>query len=175
MGELVRQVTAGPLTAEDWAPFGWLPVADTDPLDGTGRMSFEWGDPHLNVIAHFAHEVDRLDGVLLCPAMFRHASHTQALLVLDARAVVAVAPSHERFEAASGAGAIRAFLLEPLESFVLHRGTWHWGPFPVDTDAVHLYNVQGRRYLEDNAMVDLAADVGRVEILVPSPVAAPAP
>ena len=25
---------------------------------------------------------------------------------------------------------IRAFRLEPLESVVLHRGTWHWGPFP---------------------------------------------
>ena len=40
---------------------------------------------------------------------------------------------------------------------VLHRGTWHWGPFPVDADSVRLFNVQGLRYAEDNACVDLAA------------------
>ena len=31
---------AGPLTAAAWAPFGWLPVADTDPLDQTFTYEF---------------------------------------------------------------------------------------------------------------------------------------
>lgn len=167
MGELVCRVTAEPLTATTWSPFGWLPVADTDPLDGRGQLSFEWGDPHLNVIAHGAEEVERRNGALLCSAMYRHDSHSQALLVLDARAVVAVGRREQRFHSAADAASIRAFMLEPLDAFVLHPGTWHWGPFPVDADRVHLYNVQGRRYLEDNTMVDLASVVGGVEILVP--------
>jgi ureidoglycolate hydrolase len=50
---------------------------------------------------------------------------------------------------------VRAFVLEPLSAVVLHRGTWHWGPFPVAADSVSLFNVQGRRYLEDNDSVDL--------------------
>jgi len=174
MGEPVCRVTAEPLTADAWAPFGWLPVADTDPRDGTGRLSFAWGDPHLNMIAHDAGEVDRRDGALVCAAMFRHDSHTQALLVLDARAVVAVAPRDQRLASPADAGLIRAFVLEPLDAFVLHAGTWHWGPFPVDAETVHLYNLQGRRYLEDNVKVDVAAALGEVEISVAQHEASPA-
>ena len=42
------------------------------------------------------------------------------------------------------------------------RGTWHWGPFPVGPEAVRMFNVQGKRYAEDNASVDLAARAGAV-------------
>ncbi len=174
MGKFVCRVIAQPLTADAWAPFGWLPVADTDPGDGKGRLSFAWGDPHVNVIAHRADEIERRDGALVCGEMFRHDSHTQALLVLDARAVVAVAPGGHPLGAPGDAGVIRAFELEPLDAFVLHAGTWHWGPFPVDAETVHLYNVQGRRYCEDNMKVDVAAVLGEVEISVAQPDAMPA-
>jgi len=30
-----------PLTADAWAPFGWVPVADTDSADGQGRRYAE--------------------------------------------------------------------------------------------------------------------------------------
>ena len=53
-------VAAGPLTRRGLvAPFGWIPVADTDPADGGHRLHFEWGDPHLNVIAHYPDEIER--------------------------------------------------------------------------------------------------------------------
>ncbi len=57
---------------------------------------------------------------------------------------------------------LRAFVLKPLDCFVLHRGTWHWGPFPIERAPVRLLNVQGRRYAEDNASVDLPARAGAV-------------
>ena len=61
---------------------------------------------------------------------------------------------------------MRAFALEPLEAFVLSRGTWHWGPFPRGPEPVRLLNVQGARYAEDNASVDLGARAGaRLEII----------
>ena len=42
------------LSEEAWAPFGWLPVADTDPRDGEHRLSFAWDDVHVNIIGHAA-------------------------------------------------------------------------------------------------------------------------
>ncbi len=49
-----------------------------------------------------------------------------------------------------------AFRVAPLDAFVLARGTWHWGPFPLGAEPVRLLNVQGRRYAEDNEYADLA-------------------
>ena len=158
----VRTVTvvAGPLTAEAWAPFGWLPVDDVDPNDVTD-LHFEWADPHLNYIAHAHDEVPHTDdGSPVCEIMYRHDTHTQALLVTNCDAVVAVAPASADFSDDGDVGSIRAFALRPGDCFVLHRGTWHWGPFPVGTDPVRLLNVQGRRYSEDNASVDLPARTG---------------
>jgi hypothetical protein len=48
---------------------------------------------------------------------------------------------------------------------VLHRGTWHWGPYPLAAEAVRLFNVQGLRYREDNESVDLEAIEASVDVL----------
>lgn len=149
------RVKAEPLVPDRWASFGWLPVDDTDPTDGDHRLAFEWQDAHVNVISHSASEIVRRDGALHCSVMYRHDTHTQVLLVLDCRAVIAVAPASVRFDDPAEARLVRAFLIEPLHSLVLHRGTWHWGPFPVQADTVHLFNVQGHRYLEDNTCAPL--------------------
>ncbi len=50
---------------------------------------------------------------------------------------------------------MRAFRLEKLDAVVLHRGTWHWGPFPLGDEPVLLFNVQGLGYARDNASADL--------------------
>ena len=154
---------AGALTAEAFAPFGWLPVADTDPRDGDARLHFEWADPHLNVIAHAPDEVDHApSGDPLCAILYRHATHTQALMSLNVDAVVAVAPADATFESAQDLDLVRAFRVAPLAAFVLHRGTWHWGPFPLGTEAVQLLNVQGLGYARDNASVSLPERTGSV-------------
>ncbi len=146
-----------PLTRAGWAPFGWLPVADTDPLDATFDYEFTWGDPHVNVISHAADEVEHTPRGLVCAAMFRHDTHTQTLMPLDVDSVIAVAPAAVDLSRPEDLEAARAFRLRPLESLVLFRGTWHWGPFPVGSEPVRLFNVQGKRYAEDNACADLAA------------------
>jgi ureidoglycolate hydrolase len=82
------------------------------------------------------------------------------LTPLDVASVVAVAPADITFAEAGDVDAIRAFVLEPGETVVLHQGTWHWGPFPIRGAAsVKLLNVQGRRYAEDNASVDLSGSM----------------
>ena len=150
-----RLVSPVRLSAEPWKPFGWLPAKDTDPSDGSHRLSFDWADPHVNLIAHFAGEVEATAEGIRCCVMFRHRTHTQVLMPLDHRCVLAVAPPGTDFADAGAAEAVRAFILDPLQCLVLDRGTWHWGPFPVDTPGVQLFNVQGLRYREDNESVDL--------------------
>ena len=88
---------------------------------------------------------------------FSEVTHTQTVMALEVPAVIAVAPAAVSFSEPGDVETIRVFRLEPLEPLVLGRGTWHWGPFPVSADEVRLFNVQGLRYPEDNAMVDLAA------------------
>jgi len=132
-------------------------VADIDPLDGSNVLEFAWGDAHVNRISHRRDEVPTTTAGLCCEMLFRHLTHTQVLMPLDARAVVVVAAPGVGMTSPADSDEARAFLLDPLQSIVLHRGTWHWGPFPVEADSVELFNVQGRRYLEDNDRADLAA------------------
>jgi ureidoglycolate hydrolase len=156
-------VSTMPLAGAAFAPFGWLPVADTDPDDGRQTLHFEWADPHLNVIAHYPDEIERsAAGSPLCATLYRHATHTQALMVLNVDAVVAVAPADVTFSSPADLETVRTFRLRPQDVFVLHRGTWHWGPFPLGPEPVGLLNVQGLRYADDNASVDLAASTGSV-------------
>ena len=157
MSEERRKVGPEPLSEEAWAPFGWLPVADTDPRDGEHRLSFAWDDVHVNIIGHARAEVPESADGLRCEMLYRHDTHTQAVMSLDVPAVIAVAPAAVDFSGPADVESIRVFRLEPLEPLVLHRGTWHWGPFPIADDAVRLFNVQGLRYAEDNSCVDLAA------------------
>jgi ureidoglycolate hydrolase len=161
--DAVHVVIADPLTTTAWEPFGWLPLPDTDPRDGDHTLRFEWDDAHLNTIEHATDEVEVTEHGLRCAVMYRHRTHTQVLTPLDTAAVVAVAPADRTFAAPSDLGAIRAFVLEPGDTIVLHQGTWHWGPFPIrGARSVRLLNVQGRRYAEDNASVDL--DGSMVEV-----------
>jgi ureidoglycolate lyase len=151
-------IEAEAVTPDAWAPFGWLPVPDVDPRDGEHTLRFEWDDAHLNTIEHTLDEVEATADGLRCAVMYRHATHTQVLTPLDAPAVIAVAPTATTFADPSDLDAVRAFVVEPGQTVVLHQGTWHWGPFPIrGASSVRLLNVQGRRYAEDNASVDLSA------------------
>ncbi len=164
MSGYAKAVNPEPLSAAAWAPFGWVPVPDIDPRDGDQRMTFQWEDAHVNLIGHARNEVPQLEHGLGCEMLFRHDTHTQALMALDVPAVIAVASADVEFERPDEVESIRVFRLEPLQPFVLHRGTWHWGPFPVEAAEVRLFNVQGLRYAEDNRCVDLASKGLSVEV-----------
>jgi len=155
--EPVRRIVPSAVDEDRWAPFGWLPVDDTDPRDGSHVLEFTWGDVHVNRIGHRRDEVPEIPGGLRCEVLYRHDTHTQVLMALDVPSVVVVAPADAPMTDPADLDRVRAFLLEPLEAVVLHRGTWHWGPFPCAAESVTLFNVQGRRYIEDNASADLVA------------------
>lgn len=151
-----------PLTDSAWAPFGWIPVDDTDPRDATFTYEFLWGDVHVNLISHAADEIEHTERGAVCTVMYRHDTHTQTLMPLNVDTVVAVAPAEVDFSEPAHLESVRAFRLRPLQCFALHRGTWHWGPFPVGGESVRMFNVQGKRYAQDNVSVDLAARAGVV-------------
>ena len=88
-----RAVAPEPLTETGWSPFGWLPVPDLDPRDGQQTMTFEWADAHVNLIGHARAEVPETPGGLRCEMLFRHDTHTQALMPLNVPAVIVVAPA----------------------------------------------------------------------------------
>lgn len=166
MDATANRIEPEPLTPTGWAPFGWLPVPDTDPEDGSERLSFAWGDVHVNLIGHRRDEVPVLTDGLQCQVLFRHATHTQVVMPLDVPAVIVVAPAGGTFEGPGASAAIRAFTIPVLQAVVLHRGTWHWGPYPVDGESVRLFNVQGLRYREDNDSVDLLERGIPVDVLL---------
>ena len=151
----MREVVAVRLSPEAFAPFGWLPVSDTDPIDAALPFEFAWNDAHVNVISHAPDEVEHSERGLVCDRFYRHDTHTQTLLALDTHSVVAVAPAAATFASPTDLGEVRAFVVAPLEGFALARGTWHWGPFPLGDAPVRLWNVQGKRYREDNVCVEL--------------------
>ena len=48
-------------------------------------------DAHLHIIAHFTDDISYVNGGLVCQMLFRHVTHTQAIMVLDNDALMVVA------------------------------------------------------------------------------------
>lgn len=171
MDGAVRRVPVEAQELDDarWAPFGWRPVDDTDPRDAGYLYEFRAGDPHVNVIAHRASEVEHAPAGLCIERLFRHEGHNQTLMALDAVALVAVAPADVAFDSLDDLRSVRAFVVRPLVPFTLHRGTWHGGPYPWGSPEVRMLNVQAKGYRGDNTDVDLASRLGVVlEVRAPS-------
>ena len=133
-----------------------MPAADTDPADATHTYEFAWGDPHVNVIAHHADEIEHTDAGLVCDRFYRHDTHTQVLLPLDVDSVIAVAPRDvdfaDRRRPRHGARVHAAAAARASRSSGA-RGTGVRSRSA--RTSVHLWNVQGKRYAEDNACADL--------------------
>lgn len=159
MGETIT-IDAERFTPGGWAEFGWVPVPDDDPDDGLHTLEFRWEDAHLNYIIHSPDEVERTTDGFVVNRLYHHDTHTQALMPLNCRSLIVVAPAVVDFSTPPHAHRVRAFLLNPLDCIVLRRGTWHYGPFPVGSDALKVLNLQGRGYEKDSHYVDLDEATG---------------
>ena len=134
----------------------------------TGASTFEWDDVHLNVIGHSLEEVERTRAGLRCDTLFHHVDPHPGRHAAQLRLCLRPWPRPaSRFEGPADLDEVRVFLLHPLETVVLHQGTWHWGPYPLDDTPVSLLNVQGLRYAEDNGQTDLAGLGLSLEIALP--------
>jgi len=164
----MRTVTLQPIaaTVESFAPYGALPPDEGDGKP-TADLEFLLNDGWVNYIAHSLDEIEVRDGHLRCELLNRHDTHTQTLMPISADAVVVVAPPDADFSKAEHFDAVRAFALPRHSCVHLHRGTWHWGPYPVATNDVRIFNIQGRGYPTDNGIAWLARDHDVVFEVVP--------
>jgi hypothetical protein len=144
-------------TIESFAPYGVLPPEEGDG-NPTADLEFLLHDGWVNYIGHSLDEIEVRDGRLRCELLNRHDTHTQTLMPLDAEAIVVVAPPAADFSEAAHFDAVRAFALPRLTCVHLHRGTWHWGPYPVGAEHVRMFNIQGRGYPNDNGIAWLTRD-----------------
>jgi len=148
-------------TAESFAPYGALPPDEGDGQP-TADLEFLLNDGWVNYIGHGLDEVEVRGDVLRCELLNRHDTHTQTLMPMTGDAIVVVAPAAVDFSEPTHFDTVRAFALPRHTCVHLHRGTWHWGPYPVGASHVRIFNIQGRGYPNDNGIVWLARDHGVV-------------
>jgi ureidoglycolate hydrolase len=149
-----------PLTHQAFAPFGVLPPDEGD--EPSADLEFRLNDGWVNYIGHTLDEVDVVDGALRCDVLNRHDTHTQTLMPMSGDAVLVVAPAGVSLSSADDVASARAFVVRQYECVHLHRGTWHWGPYPIGSPAVRIFNIQGRGYPNDNGVAALAQELGVV-------------
>jgi len=150
----VRRLLAQPLTADGFAPFGVLPSDEGGP-GPSADLVFTLADGWVNFIGHEASEVEHGPTGPRCDHLNRHDTHTQTLLPMDGDALLVVAPPAATFADGADLDLVAAFVVPCLQPVHLHRGTWHWGPYPVSAPSVRLLNVQGRGWPSDNTVVQL--------------------
>ncbi len=153
------ELTPEPATREMFAPYGVIP-----PLEGDGHptadLVFTRNDGWVNFIGHTLAEIEVRDGRLRCDLLNRHDTHTQTLMPMSGDAIVVVAPPEVDFSDAAHFATVKAFALPQYTCVHLHRGTWHWGPYPVGADDVRVFNIQARGWPTDNGIVELRRDHG---------------
>jgi len=164
----VRNIELKPIeaTRESFAPYGVLPPDEGDGQP-TADLEFLLNDGWVNYIGHTLDEIEVRDGRLRCELLNRHDTHTQTLMPMSGDALVVVAPPDADFSEPVHFDAVRAFALPRHTCVHLHRGTWHWGPYPVGADFVRIFNIQGRGYPNDNGIVWLTRDHDTVYEVIP--------
>jgi hypothetical protein len=148
-----------PVTADSFARFGVLPPDEGDG-QATADLEFTHDDGWVNYIGHTLDEIEVVDGAFRCDLLNRHDTHTQTLMPMSGPALIVVAPADVDFSEDAHFGTVAAFFLPRHTCVHLNRGTWHWGPYPVDADTLRILNIQGRGYPTDNAVVRFAQDFG---------------
>ena len=155
--ERTIDLTPEPATLESFAPYGVIPPFEGDG-NPTADLVFTRDDGWVNFIGHTLAEIEVRDGRLRCELLNRHDTHTQTLMPMTGRALIVVAPAAVDFSDAADFDAVRAFEIPQHGCLHLARGTWHWGPYPLDAPALRIFNIQGRGYPTDNGVAHFVRD-----------------
>jgi ureidoglycolate hydrolase len=146
-----------PATPESFAPYGVIPPFEGDGQP-TANLVFTRDDGWVNFIGHSLDEIEAHDGVLRCELLNRHDTHTQTLMPMSGDALVVVAPAEVDFSQPEHLDTVKAFALPQYACVHLHRGTWHWGPYPVGAHDLRVFNIQASGWPTDNGVAELARD-----------------
>jgi ureidoglycolate hydrolase len=150
-----------PATIESFAPYGVIPPFEGDG-NPTANLVFTRDDGWVNFIGHSLGEIEVRAGRLRCELLNRHDTHTQTLMPMTGDALVVVAPAEVDFSAPEHLHTVKAFALPQYACVHLHRGTWHWGPYPVGADELRVFNIQASGWPTDNSVAELTRDHGVV-------------
>lgn len=150
-----RPLTARPLSAEGFAPFGTLlGQPDTAPSLERGDITF-WnktadlsGLAGSGVTGHLiAHRRE-----LLLTQIERHQATPEAFICTAGRSLfVAGAPGD------ADPGGLQLFEIAAGQGVLLHRGAWHWAPYPLTETATFLLVLRAETSDHDIEIVDLPA------------------
>ena len=146
-----------PATRDAFAPYGVIPPFEGDG-NPTADLVFTLADGWVNFIGHTLDEIEVHDGRLRCELLNRHDTHTQTLMPMSGDALVVVAPPDVDFSDPAHFDLVKAFALPQYACVHLHRGTWHWGPYPVGASELRVFNIQARGWPTDNGIVELTRD-----------------
>ena len=153
----VRTLDLQTLTYDTWAPFGTIPSDERTEHDRSD-IEFLHADGHVNFIAHSNAELTFGPRGPQCVLLNRHDTHTQTLMPMTSDAYVVVAPASAIFDSPEDFDQVAAFTLPQHSVVTLARGTWHWGPYPIEAETLRLFNIQGRGYADDNTVAWLQRD-----------------
>lgn len=148
-------------TRESFAAYGVIPPFEGDG-NPTADLVFTRNDGWVNFIGHTLDEIEVRAGRMRCELLNRHDTHTQTLMPMSGDALVVVAPAEVDFSQPEHLDTVKAFALAQHACVHLHRGTWHWGPYPVGTAEVRVFNIQASGWPTDNGIVELTRDHGVV-------------
>ena len=147
------------------------------PIEGDGNptadLEFLWNDGWVNFIGHTLDEIEVRDGRLRCELLNRHDTHTQTLMPMSGDAIVVVAPADVDFSEPAHFDTVRAFALPRHTCVHLHRGTWHWGPYPVGRRRCPHLQHPGPWFADDNGIAWLTRDHDVVYEVTRSSLSAP--
>jgi ureidoglycolate lyase len=163
-----HRITARPLTPEAFEPYGAVLAATEDGAPFSERealLDLSRGTPRFYVMA-------LVDKPPVFTGITRHRAVTQTLAAVGGRPwLLAVAPPHDVDvpDAHPALDDITAFHIPGDVAVLLHRGTWHSGPF-FDGEQVPFFDLE----LADTNQVDhhtyrLDRELGlRCEVVVPA-------
>ena len=156
-----RRIAVKPITATEFAPYGWLLTSQPGAPDGGAfavlrieESDFTGGRALMQMLTVRWRE-------LSFTHMEQHASFTQAFLPADGKPGVTVvalpvgAPGSE-----PDLSSIRAFLLDGAQGILLAKGTWHCPPFPLVEKATFAMTTCVDTPKETEGYLDVSAIAG---------------
>lgn len=161
----MQEIKAVALTSENFKDYGQvLSIRKGEPMADTEEFAY-WGK-----IANLKMTEKVSTGLLVCRkregavrSLERHVRTPEILVALKGDSLICMAKP----EAVGGADrieGIQAFHVYQGEAFVMHAGTWHWIPFPINQEESKFLVVFASGTEADDLEVRDLADVIKVSL-----------
>lgn len=126
-------INVQPLTAKGFEPYGSIisgsagqPLVDNEEITYWGKIALVNMPNNISTGILFAHDREHI-----ITKMERHMRTSEILVAMEGDSVICLAvPSSHEAEITN----IAAFNLKKGDAVALQKGTWHWSPFPWESE-----------------------------------------